>query len=118
MVMCAPINERNLLEYNVNNVNNEEMVGFIYNDDMPPLVSDDEMPPLVSDDEMPPLVSYEYTPDVIYDTETYEMLERENPALEEEISHLQDLFEPIPFRYRNIIEEIYSYVHETDEINY
>ncbi len=113
MVMCAPINERNFLEYNVNY---EEMVGFIYNDEMPPLVSDDEMPPLVSDDEMPPLVSDEYTPDVIYDIETYEMLERENPALEGEISHLQDL--PIPFRYRNIIEEIYRYVRETNEINY
>jgi hypothetical protein len=96
MVMCAPIIERNFLEYNVNY---GEMVGFIYNDDMPPLVSDDEMPPLVSDDEIPPLVSDdempplfsdEYTQDVIYDIETYEMLERENPALEGEISHLQD----------------------------
>ena len=107
MVMCAPIIEQNFLEYNVNN---EEMVGFIYNDDMPPLVSDDEMPPLISD---------EYTPDVIYDAETYEMLERENPALEEEISRLQDLFEPIPFTYGNIIEKLYNYVNETtDEIKY
>ena len=116
MVMCAPIIERNFLEYNVNH---EEMIGFVYNDDMPPLVSDDEMPPLISDDEMPPLVSDEYTPDVIYDTETYEMLERENPALEEEITRLQDLFEPVPFRYRNIIEELYNYGLETaEEVKY
>ena len=93
MVMCAPIIEQNFIEYNVNH---EEMDGFIYND---------EMPPLVSDDEMPPLIYGEYTPDVIYDAETYEMLERENPALEEEISRLQYLFEPIQFMQRNIIDE-------------
>lgn len=102
MVMCAPIIEQNFIEYNVNH---EEMAGFIYNDEMPPLVSDDEMPPLISDDEIHSLIYGDYTPDVIYDAETYEMLERENPALEEEISRLQDLFEPIPFRHRNIMNE-------------
>jgi len=132
MVMCAPIIEQNFLEYNVNH---EEMDGFIYNDDMPPLVSDDDMPELVSGDDIPPLFSDDIPPlfsddmpelvsdeciyDVIYGTETYEMLERENPALGEEISRLQDLFEPIPFTHGNIIEKLYNYVNETtDDIKY